>query len=165
MTIGSSPAVEDAAERVVLVVAFEAVVGHAALGPVVRPDLARAVARPDHLLPGRRPLGVDPLALELVEPRAEHAERLLLVLVLALLVLDRDDEPRRLVREADGRVGRVDRLPARPGRRRYTSTRTSWARISTSTSSASGSTATVAADVWIRPLALRLRHPLHAVDA
>ena len=37
--------------------------------------------------------------------------------------------------------------------------------ISTSTSSASGSTATVTVEVWMRPLRLRLRHPLDPVDA
>ena len=37
--------------------------------------------------------------------------------------------------------------------------------IWTSTSSASGSTATVAVEVWMRPLRLGLRHALHAVDA
>ena len=37
--------------------------------------------------------------------------------------------------------------------------------ISTSTSSASGSTATVAVEVWMRPPDLRHRHALHAVYA
>ena len=37
--------------------------------------------------------------------------------------------------------------------------------MSMSTSSASGSTATVAAEVWMRPCALGLRHALDAVDA
>src|SRR5258708_4811323 len=48
--------------------------------------------------------------------RAEDAHRLLLVLELRLLVLHRDDEPGRKVRDADRRVGRVHALPARPGR-------------------------------------------------
>ena len=45
------------------------------------------------------------------------------------------------------------------------SMRMSSGRISISTSSASGSTATVAAEVWMRPLRLGRRHPLHPVHA
>ena len=45
------------------------------------------------------------------------------------------------------------------------SMRMSVAGMSISTSSASGSTATVAAEVWMRPPALGLGHALHAVDA
>ena len=118
---GREVAAEDARERVVLVVAVEAVVRDAALREVVGPDLGRAVARADELLARLGALVVDAVALELVEAAAEHAERLVLVLELALLVLDRDDEARRDVREADGRVGRVDGLAARArtrGRRR-----------------------------------------------
>ena len=37
--------------------------------------------------------------------------------------------------------------------------------MSMSTSSASGSTATVAAEVWMRPLRLGLGHALHAMHA
>ena len=48
---------------------------------------------------------------------------------------------------------------------RYTSISRSFGSISTSTSSASGRTATVAALVWIAPLALGLGHALHAVRA
>src|SRR3954468_1763432 len=67
------------------------VVGHPVLGEVVRPDLVGAVAAADHQAPHR---GV-PLALrrdlEIEQPRAQHRERLRLVLVLALPVLDLDD--------------------------------------------------------------------------
>ena len=48
---------------------------------------------------------------------------------------------------------------------RIVSMRMSSGRISMSTSSASGSTATVAADVWMRPLRFGRRHALHAVHA
>ena len=48
---------------------------------------------------------------------------------------------------------------------RVVSMRMSSGLISMSTSSASGSTATVAAEVWMRPLASVSRHALHAVDA
>ena len=67
------------------------------------------------------------------------------------------------VGDADGRVGGVHRLAARP--RRAVDVDLEVVRVdrATSTSSASGSTVTVADDVWIRPCALGDRHPLHAV--
>ena len=67
-------------------------------------------------LPGRREPRLLLLALELVEPGAEDAHRLLPVLELRLLVLHRDDDARRQVGDAHGRVGRVDALAAGPGR-------------------------------------------------
>ena len=51
----------------------------------------------------------------LVQARAQHAQRALAILQLRLLVLHRDHQPRRLVRDPHRRVGRVDRLPARAG--------------------------------------------------
>ncbi len=70
------------------------VVGDPVLREVVGPDLVRAVARPDHRPPGRRVGRALLLLLEVVQPRAQHGHRLGLVLVLALLVLDLDDEAR-----------------------------------------------------------------------
>src|SRR5207249_11875740 len=52
----------------------------------------------------------------LVEAGAEDRQRLRLVLVLALLVLDLHDEARRDVGDADRGVGRVHGLTARPRR-------------------------------------------------
>ena len=52
----------------------------------------------------------------LVDAGPEHPHRLLAVLELGLLVLHRDDDARRLVRDADGGVGRVHRLAAGPRR-------------------------------------------------
>ena len=106
-----------AAEDLVEVVGGELdpVVGDPALGEVVGADLLRALAGADL----RAAVGGDlgPLLLErpLVEPRAQHLHRLLPVLQLRLLVLHRDHDPGRLVGDPDRRVGRVDRLPARPG--------------------------------------------------
>ena len=107
-------AVEDLVEAVDRV--LDAVVGEPVLGEVVGADLLRALARPDLRAPGRRLLRLLALALGLVEARAEHAHRLLLVLELRLLVLHRDDDPARDVRDPHGGVGRVDGLAARPGR-------------------------------------------------
>ena len=89
-------------------------VGHAPLREVVGADLLGALARA-HLRAAlgrdlRRLLG----QLALVQAGAQHPHRLLPVLKLGLLVLHRDDDPGRLVREAHGRVRRVDGLPARP---------------------------------------------------
>jgi hypothetical protein len=52
------------------------------------------------------------LLFQLLKARAQHAHRLLAVLYLRLLVLHRDDDARRHVRDAHGRVGRVDALAA-----------------------------------------------------
>src|SRR5690606_32270531 len=94
----------------------DAVIGDPVLLVVVGPDLLRPLPRA-HLrpaLPGE--LSRSPLLLRLQQPGPEDAERLLLVLQLRLLVLDRDDEPGGDVGEPHRRVGGVDRLPARPGR-------------------------------------------------
>ena len=91
----------------------DAVVGHPVLREVVGADLLRARARADLRQPLRRLLGLLRRQLALEQPRAQHAHRPVAVLELRLLVLHRDDHAGRLVRDAHGRVGRVDRLPAR----------------------------------------------------
>src|SRR5439155_310392 len=78
------------------------VVGHPALGEVVGADLLRAVARADHGLAVGGDLALLLAARALEKPRAQDLERLRLVLVLRLLVLTGDDEPRRQVRHAHG---------------------------------------------------------------
>src|SRR5262249_4110514 len=50
--------------------------------------------------------------LHVVEPRFQHAHRRVAVAVLRALVLTRDDQAGRQVRDADRRVGDVDVLPA-----------------------------------------------------
>ena len=129
----------------------DAMVGQPVLGEVVGPDLLGSLARADHA-PSQRRLdlgGLGPLAIE--EPAAQDGHRLGLVLDLALLVLDGDDDAAGHVGDADGRVGRVDRLPAVTGGAVDVDPM-SFSSIWTSTSSASGMTATVAVEVWIRPL-------------
>ena len=104
-------AVED--RRQVVQVHADAVVGDAVLREVVGPDLLRPIARADHRAP-RGGLRLVRLALlHLEQAGAQHGHRLGLVLVLALLVLDRDHEAGRQVGDAHGRVGRVDALAAR----------------------------------------------------
>src|SRR6188472_1079898 len=95
---------------------LHAVVGEAVLGEVVGADLLGALARADLRAPRGGDLGLLALALRLVEPRAEHAHRLLLVLELRLLVLHGDDDAGRQVRDPNCRVGGVDRLAAGAGR-------------------------------------------------
>jgi hypothetical protein len=95
---------------------LDAVVGHPALGEVVGADLLRALAGADLPAAVRGLLGAPALQLVLVEAGAQHLHRPLAVLQLGLLVLHRDDEARRLVRDAHRGVGGVDRLPARARR-------------------------------------------------
>ena len=92
-----------------------AVVGNPVLRKVVGADLLGARARADLRVPRRRLLGLLPLALRLVEPRAQHAHRLVAVLELRALVLHRHGDARRQVCDADGRVGGVDRLSTGAG--------------------------------------------------
>src|SRR5207248_2955428 len=64
----------------------DAMIGQAILREVVGPDLVRPIAGADHRAPGEG-FGLALLAtLLLEEPRAQHGQRLGLVLVLALLV-------------------------------------------------------------------------------
>ena len=83
---------------------------------VVGADLLRALAGADlaAAILGDRVLLL--AQLHLVEPRAQHLHRLRAVLDLRLLVLLRDDDAGRDVRDADGGVGRVDALAARAAR-------------------------------------------------
>ena len=92
------------------------VVGDAVLREVVGADLLGALAAADLRLARRRLLGLLALALRLVQAGAEDAHRLRLVLELRALVLHRDHDPGRQVRDPDRRVGRVHRLAARARR-------------------------------------------------
>src|SRR5262245_22896398 len=95
---------------------LDPVVGDAVLGEVVGADLLGPLARADLRAARRLLLLALLLAFALVEARAENAERLRLVLELRLLVLHRDDEARRNMRDPDRGVRRVDALATRPGR-------------------------------------------------
>src|SRR3546814_7372222 len=65
----------------------------------------RAVARADHRAARARAFGVQALAFGLVEPGAQDAERLGLVLVLRFLVLLDDDEAGGQMGDAHRRIG------------------------------------------------------------
>src|SRR6185312_4679323 len=127
-------------------------IGDAPLREIVGADALRAVAGADLAAAGLRPLGIELCPLEIVEPGAQHLHRLGLVLVLRLLILLADHEARRQMGDAHRAVRGVHRLAPRPACRN-TSMRKSFSSILISTSSASGSTATVAAEVWMRPCA------------
>src|SRR3954467_2802962 len=92
------------------------VVRHAVVGIVVGPDLLGALAPADLGAACSRELFLLPLALELEQAGAQNAKRLRLVLELRLLVLHRDDQPRRHVCDADRGVGRVHALAPRARR-------------------------------------------------
>src|SRR4029450_1789141 len=79
---------------------------------IVRANLLGAAAALHLVASSGRQLLRLPLTLGLEKTRAENAQRLLLVLELALLVLAGDDEAGGQVSDADGGVGRVDRLAA-----------------------------------------------------
>ena len=93
-----------------------------------------------------------PGLLGVVELGAQHRHRLGAVLVLRALLLHQHDDAARHVGDADRRLGLVDVLAA-GARDRMVSILRSSSLISMSTSSTSGSTATVAAEVWMRPCA------------
>ena len=91
-------------------------VGDAVLLEVVRADLVGAPTAL-HLAPARRrQLLLLTFALDLEQPAAQDAHRLVLVLQLTLLVLTRDHETGRLVRDPHRGVGGVHRLTTRSTR-------------------------------------------------
>src|ERR1700689_3753999 len=106
-------AVDDLVQVVGLVT--HPVVGDAILGEVVGADPLGPVDGPYLAAPLRAGLGVG-VGLGLGEqPGAQHAQRFLLVLQRALLVLAGNDDARRQVGDPHGRVGRVHALPAGAG--------------------------------------------------
>jgi hypothetical protein len=92
-----------------------AVVRDAVLREVVRANPLRAIHRADLALANDGRGGVDLLLLPGEHPRAQHTHAGLAVLQLALLVLHRHDDSRGEVGDANGRVGRVDRLATGAG--------------------------------------------------
>src|SRR5262245_47992938 len=107
-------AVEDAIELMQRDV--HAVVRDPALRKVVRADLPGAIAGADHGFAVRGDLLLLLLARPVEQARAQDLERLGLVLVLRLLVLAGHDQVGGQMGHPDGRVGRVDALPARARR-------------------------------------------------
>ncbi len=83
------------------------VVGAGALGPVAGADLGSAV---------RGPLGIEELALVVVEPGAQDFHGLGLVLVLGFFILLGNHDPGGQMGDADRRVRDVDMLTARARR-------------------------------------------------
>ena len=90
-----------------------AVIGDAVLGKVVRAYLLAAVPTADHGLALFSQCFLLLLHLDFVEPGAQHAHALLAVLDLRFLVLATHDRVCWNVGDADGRISRVHRLPAR----------------------------------------------------
>ncbi len=107
-------AVEDLRKRVDR--ETDPMVGDPVLFVVVGPDLLGAFARSHLRAPHRRTLARLLGQLLLVEACPQHPHRLEFVLQLGLLVLTGHDDAGRAVSDPDGRVRRVDRLAAGPGR-------------------------------------------------
>src|SRR6185369_8865983 len=74
-----------------------------------------AIARADLAAPRRRALGIEALALALIEPGTQDLERLGLVLVLGFLILLGDHEAGRQMGNPNRAVGGIDRLSAGTG--------------------------------------------------
>ena len=90
----------------------DAMVGEPTLREIVGADAFRPVAGADLGLAVGGADGVDPLPLQVVEPRFQHLHRLGAVLVLRALVLREDDGARRNMRDAHRALGLVDMLAA-----------------------------------------------------
>ena len=89
-------------------------IGDPVLLVVVGADLLRAPAPADLAAPLVGGLGSGPLLLEAQQPGAQHLQRLVAVLQLALLILHAHHQAGGLVGDPHRRVGGVDRLAARP---------------------------------------------------
>ena len=87
-------------------------VGDAPLRVVVGADLGRTVARRDHRFALRGDFVEVFRVFEVEDARAQLLESLVEVFQLRFLVLALHDDARGDVRQADGRIGRVDRLAA-----------------------------------------------------
>src|ERR1700679_3081241 len=98
--------------RELVVSKADAVVSKAILREVVGADLFAAVATSYLLLAFLRLELVNSFGFHLVQTAAEDAHGFLAVFDLRLFILTTDYGLRRQVRDADGRVGRVDRLAA-----------------------------------------------------
>src|SRR5712692_8469401 len=115
---GADHRVQVAVEHLVQVVGLvtDPVVGDAVLREVVGADPLGPVHGPDLAAPFGLRLGLR-VGLRLGEqPRAQDAQRLLLVLQLAFLVLAGHDDPGGQMGDPHGRVGGVHALAAGPGR-------------------------------------------------
>ena len=93
---------------------IDAVIGQAVLRKVVRADSFAAVTRSDQCATLGGSFLVQRRLPGFHQPAAEDAHRLGLVLVLALLILNADDDAARDVSDADGRLDLVDLLSAGP---------------------------------------------------
>ena len=105
---------------------------------------------PTWLLRAALRCAVGAIALELEEARAQHLHGAPPVLMLAISRPTRHHDPGRQMRDAHGAVRLVDVLPAGAAGPHGVDPDV-LSLMSISMSSASGSTATVAADVWMRP--------------
>src|SRR5438034_9500082 len=90
----------------------DAVVGHAVLGKIVGADLLAAVARSDLRLALLGDFAVLPLFFGVHDSGTEVSHCLVAIFKLRALVLTRDDDSGRDVRDADGRVSCIDALSA-----------------------------------------------------
>ena len=143
--------VEDAIELVQR--QADAMVGHPVLREIVGADAFGAVARADLAFARGRRARRRCASRSASKSRARRIFIALALFLCWILVLTDDDDAGRQVGDAHGAVGGVDALARRAAGADTRRSAGPSRRSSTSTSSASGRTATVAAEVWMRPLA------------
>src|SRR6185437_6878411 len=105
---------EHGLQRKLIDLLLHPVIGHTVLRKVVGADPLGAVTAPDLRSALGGLLRASLLLRHLEQARAQVAHRLLPVLELRALLLCRDDDARRLVRDPDRRVRGVHRLSPRP---------------------------------------------------
>src|SRR5690348_13894770 len=124
-------------------------VGDPALGKIVGADALGAVARADQRLARGGFLRLLLAQLLVLDARQQHREGLFLVLVLRARVLAFHDDAGGQVRDAHRGVGLVDMLAAEA--RNVSMRRSAVFNTTSPIAFASERTATVQAEVWIRP--------------
>jgi hypothetical protein len=127
------------------------VVGDAALREVVGADALGAVAGADQALARAGDLLLLLARLRVLDARRQHRHGLRLVAVLRAVVLAFDDDAGRQVGDAHRRVGLVDVLAAGARGAEGVDAQVGRVDVDVAESSASGITATVQAEVWMRP--------------
>src|SRR5688572_5234935 len=97
----------------------DAVIGHAALRKVVRPNLGGSIAGPHLGLPHAGALGLLLRDAQIEQPRAKNLHRFRAILDLRPLILLAAHNPGGKMRDADRGISRVHTLAARTRRPEY----------------------------------------------
>ena len=108
----------------------DAMIRETPLRKVIGANSLAAIAGSDHASCERRCELSRPLAiLEIEKPRAKNFHRFVFVLELRSLVLANDDKPRRIVRDTNRGVGRIDALTAGAAGAKHIDSKIHWVDI------------------------------------